>query len=105
MEAKTLYSIKKELVKLYHVVVDVNEVWGSDSSPLTSVMILLQNMAFDGRKATNYDFEKDLDKFNKCWKALKSIAKYNNSHFENWIDSRIDCIVMGAEYMEDEENN
>jgi uncharacterized Zn finger protein len=99
MKASTLQELEKNISKLYLLVKDIELVW--EDSLTSMVEVMLQNAASSSVKCINYSQERDEQYIINVNIVLKSLAKYHNYHFINWISKEYDMLVTGYIMSED----
>ncbi|MFT6125857.1 MAG: hypothetical protein ACJAVA_000299 [Flavobacteriaceae bacterium] len=99
MTLQQLKVFKKEVRKFYKLIEPIAAYF--DNPKETVLIVLIQNLSFDGSDCENFHLEKEVERVEELLKLIKSISVFYDYHFVNWINSEIEMISMGATYTED----
>lgn len=101
MKQDTLTHIKKQIAKLLVVLDamrkanDVADDKTNDITGLTTLSVIVQNMAFNPVDCHGYSLEREVKKLYAKLEVLKAISEFAESHLETWVYFQIDCIIDG----------
>lgn len=93
MNEKRLKYIKDRLNKFYNLVEPICQHWSKEQPHLNTLIVLLQNIQFNGIGSVGYWHEDAVEELLKLQSIITSMSKYYDSHLENWIAEEVNSII------------
>lgn len=97
MKLSTMLYIKEQVRKFTEVYDKVIDYFNSDGChpELVVIKVLLHNFGFDGHECQDWNKGNEERKMAEILRVLESIAKYADSHMENWAYKEVYFIYEG----------
>lgn len=93
MSEERLAYIKAKTKDFYLLINLICNKFCKSQKHLETVSVLLQNLQFSGVDCEGYSHEESVAEVFEIQKIFNEIAKYYDSHFENWIAHEINDII------------